>query len=54
MTARVRLVQVLDAARQIAAEYERAMTLRQLFYRLVADKVLPNLQSYYRRLSGNS
>jgi hypothetical protein len=51
MTARVKWVQVLDAAREVAAEYQRAMTLRQLFYRLVVDKVLPNLQSYYRRLS---
>jgi hypothetical protein len=30
------------------------MTLRQLFYRLVVDKVLPNLQSYYRRLSAQT
>jgi hypothetical protein len=30
------------------------MTLRQLFYRLVADKVLPNLQTYYTRLSHNT
>jgi hypothetical protein len=53
-TSRVKWVQVLDAAREIAAEYEQAMTLRQLFYRLVVDKVLPNLQTYYRRLSAQT
>lgn len=50
-TTRVKWVQVLDAARIITAEYHQAMTLRQLFYRLVADKVIPNTQSYYQRLS---
>jgi hypothetical protein len=42
---------VLDAARGIADEYDTEITLRQLWYRLVAAKVLPNVQSYYRRLS---
>jgi hypothetical protein len=55
MTAhRVEWTQVLDAAREIAAEYRRRITLRQLFYRLVAAQVIPNLQSYYRRLSAQT
>ena len=43
--ARVRWVHVLDAARGIAAGYDQRMTPPQLFYRLVVDKELPNLQS---------
>jgi hypothetical protein len=42
---------VLDRARAILAEYETGVTLRQLFYRLVADGSLRNVQTYYRRLS---
>jgi hypothetical protein len=45
MTKRVRWVQVLEAGKAIAAEYRRRITLRQLFYRLVAKQVIPNLQS---------
>jgi hypothetical protein len=42
---------VLELAADIVAEYDTQVTLRQLFYRLVAKQVIPNLQSYYRRLS---
>ncbi len=42
---------VLDRARAILGEYQTGVTLRQLFYRLVADGSLPNVQTYYRRLS---
>jgi hypothetical protein len=41
---------VAEAAR-IATSYASAVTLRQLFYRLVSPGVIPNQQSYYRRLS---
>lgn len=51
MTARVAWPPVLDHARAIIAEYATGVTLRQLYYRLVADHTLPNLQPYYRRLS---
>lgn len=54
MSTRVKWVQVLDAARAIAAEYRTAIILRQLFYRLVAKQVIPNLQSYYRGLSAHT
>lgn len=43
---------VLDRARTIIGGYDTGVTLRQLFYRLVADGTLPNLQTHYRRLSG--
>lgn len=45
---------VLDAARAIVAEYRTRIILRQLFYRLVAKQLIPNLQSYYRRLSART
>lgn len=51
---RVRWAPVLEHARTIVLGYDTGVTLRQLFYRLVADGTLPNLQGYYRRLSGNS
>jgi hypothetical protein len=50
-TTRVKWAQVLDAAREIAESYDTRVTLRQLFYRLVAALLIPNLQTYYRRLS---
>lgn len=42
---------VLEHAAGIVRSYTTGVTLRQLFYRLVADQTLPNLQTYYRRLS---
>jgi hypothetical protein len=42
---------ILPHAREIVESYDTGVTLRQLFYRLVADGTLPNLQTYYRRLS---
>jgi hypothetical protein len=42
---------VLPRAREIVFSYDTGVTLRQLFYRLVADGTLPNMQSKYRRLS---
>jgi hypothetical protein len=48
---RVRWGHVLDAAREIVAEYDTRMTVRQLFYRLVAGQHLPNTPGYYRGLS---
>jgi hypothetical protein len=51
---RVRWAPALDHAAAIVAGYDTGVTLRQLFYRLVSDGTLPNLDSYYRRLSGRS
>ena len=46
----VRWADVLDHGAGIAESYDEPPTLRQLFYRLVADGTLPNTQNYYRRL----
>ena len=51
---RVSWVLVLDAARGIVAGYNTAVTLHQLFYRLVSKQLIPNIQSYYRRLSART
>ena len=48
---RVAWTPVIEHAADIVNSYSTGVTLRQLFYRLVADGTLPNLQSYYRRLS---
>lgn len=42
---------VLDRAREIVGAYAGRMTLRQLFYRLVAEGVIPNDRSAYSKLS---
>jgi hypothetical protein len=44
----------LEHAAEIVRGYDTGVILRQLFYRLVADGTLPNLQSYYRRLSSKT
>ena len=44
----------LSHAADIVSSYDTGVTLRQLFYRLVSDGTLPNLQSYYRRLSSQT
>lgn len=38
-------------AARIVESYDTGVTLRQLFYRLVADGTLPNTRNYYQRLS---
>jgi hypothetical protein len=38
----------------IVESYDTRVTLRQLFYGLVAAQVLPNTQTYYRRLSAQT
>jgi hypothetical protein len=48
---RVQWAPVLEAAREIVDEYDTSVTLRQLFYRLVVAKHIPNLYTYYQRLS---
>ena len=45
---------VVNAARDIAYEYDTRVTLRQLFYRLVAAQIIPNEQQHYRRLSSTT
>jgi hypothetical protein len=42
---------VVERGAEIVGSYDTGVTLRQLFYRLVAGQVLPNVRSYYKRLS---
>lgn len=49
--ARTNWPEVIDAARIIVAEYDTPVTLRQLFYRLVAAGWLSNVHTAYSRLS---
>jgi hypothetical protein len=42
---------VLERARPIVDTYSTMVTLRQLFYRLVAAEVIPNTTTAYKRLS---
>lgn len=52
--ARLNWTTIVDAARDIAYEYDTPLTLRQLFYRLVAAQIIPNEQQHYRRLSATT
>jgi hypothetical protein len=51
MTTRRDWGHVLDRAREIAESYDTALTLRQLFYRLVSVQLIPNDVYHYKRLS---
>jgi hypothetical protein len=42
---------VIDRAADIVLSYDTGVTLRQLFYRLVAEELLPNRLKPYQRLS---
>jgi hypothetical protein len=42
---------IVERAAEIVDGYEIGVTLRQLFYRLVSEETLPNLQSAYKGLS---
>jgi hypothetical protein len=42
---------VLDRAREVVLSYDTSVTLRQLFYRLVSEQLLPNSTAAYKRLS---
>ncbi len=51
MSKRVEWQPVLEQAVGIVGEYDTPVTLRQLFYRLIAAGIIPNTQSAYNRLS---
>ena len=51
MTTHIRWGHVLDQARDIVDSYDTAVTLRQLFYRLVALGIIPSTLTAYKRLS---
>ena len=42
---------VINAVKEILAEYTSPLTLRQLFYRLVSKQLIPNTRSSYCQLS---
>lgn len=45
---------ILEKAAEIVRSYDTGVTLRQLFYRLVAAEVLPNTQVAYKTLSART
>ena len=51
MSERIQWRHVINAAREIVDSYDTPVTLRQLFYRLVAQLLIPNRRSTYTRLS---
>ena len=44
---------IIERAAKIVREYDTAVTLRQLFYRLVAEGLLANTQRTTRRCRGS-
>jgi hypothetical protein len=42
---------IIERAAEIVFSYDTSVTLRQLFYRLVSEQVIPNTQTAYKRLS---
>jgi len=44
--------ELLDCCRAVLADYEQQITVRQLYYRLVAGQVIPNTWRDYKRLGG--
>jgi hypothetical protein len=51
---RVKWGPVLERASEIVESYDTPVTLRQLFYRLVASLVLPNVLAAYKALSART
>ena len=44
-------LKLISQVKSIIAEYDVALTLRQIYYRLVASQIIPNRQKYYIKLS---
>jgi hypothetical protein len=42
---------IVDAVNRIIGEYDYPLTLRQIYYRLVASNIIPNKRSSYNQLS---
>lgn len=49
--ARISWGPVLERAAEIVLSYGTSVTLRQVFYRLVAEGLIPNVDTSYKRLS---
>lgn len=45
---------ILDRAAEIVRSYDTSVTLRQLFYRLVSEQLVPNSNTAYKRLSATT
>ena len=44
-------LQLLEQVKEIIGEYNFPLTLRQIYYQLVAKQIIPNQQKYYMKLS---
>ena len=44
-------IQLLEQVKEIIERYDFALTLRQIYYQLVAKQIIPNQQKYYMKLS---
>ena len=44
-------LKLLEQVQEIIKSYDFALTLRQIYYQLVVKQIIPNQQSYYRKLS---
>jgi len=42
---------LIEQVQKIISSYDFALTLRQIYYQLVAKKIIPNEQRYYKKLS---
>jgi hypothetical protein len=51
---RVDWAPILTRAAEIVRSYDTSVTLRQLFYRLVSEQLLPNTDTSYKRLSART
>src|SRR5665811_1531006 len=54
MSERINWSEVVDRAAEIVRSYDTSVTLRQLFYRLVAAEMLPNTTTAYKTLSSRT
>ncbi len=44
-------LEILAQVQEIISSYDFALTLRQIYYQLVAKQIIPNEQRYYKKLS---
>ncbi|MBA3742493.1 hypothetical protein [Sporichthya sp.] len=54
MTQKLSWPPIIERAANIVLSYEISVTLRQLFYRLVSEELIPNSQTTYKALSART
>jgi hypothetical protein len=54
MSGRIDWPVIIERAARIVRSYDTSVTLRQLFYRLVSEQLLPNSQTAYKGLSART